>query len=77
MTRVDAVESVELQRITVAAIARAASRGLLTSVEAGLLIDRILVPATPSPLSTQDSSWRAVADFTHGDVPVSPERTIR
>jgi hypothetical protein len=63
MTHVDAVGSVELQRITVAAVARAASRGLFTAAEAGLLIDRILVPTTTSPLTTQDSNWSGVGGY--------------
>jgi hypothetical protein len=56
MTDVDVAATPKLQQITVAAVARAAGRGLLTTAEAGQLIDRILTDPTTSPSTRNNSS---------------------
>jgi hypothetical protein len=45
MTNVDVAGTTRLQEITVAAIVRAAGRGLFTAAEAGKLIERIRAQA--------------------------------
>lgn len=55
MAHVDDSGAAEPDRITIAAIVHAAGQGLLTTVEAGLLINRLHAHATRSPSSIQDS----------------------
>ncbi len=55
----------ERDRITIAAVVRAAGRGLLSAAEAGVLIDRIRAQPTTPP--AQIGELR----------PVSPNRTVR
>ena len=77
MTNVDVAGTSSLEQITVAAIARAAGRGLLTAAEAGRLIDRIRAQATTSPLSIQDSQPIGVRERSRSHAPVDPDRTVR
>jgi hypothetical protein len=77
MAHVDVVENTELQQITVAAIARAAGRGLFTAAEAELLIDRIHAHATTPASSIKDSQRSGVGEHPHGHAPVDPDRTVR
>jgi hypothetical protein len=77
MTNVDVAGTTRLQQITVAAIVRAAGRGLFTAAEAGVLIDRIRAQATTPLPSIQDSQLTAVREQPRSHAPVDPDRTVR
>jgi hypothetical protein len=77
MTSVDVAGSIRLQQITVAAIARAAGRGLFTAAEAGLLIDRIHAQSTTPPPSIQDSQQPGVGEHPRSQAPIDPDGTVQ
>lgn len=77
MSNVDVAGTTRLQQITVAAIMRAAGRGLFTAVEAGALIDRIRAQATTSPPSIQDGQLTGAGERSRGHALVDPDRTVR
>jgi hypothetical protein len=77
MAHVDGVVSTGLQQITIAAIARAAGRGLFTAAEAELLIDRIHAHATTPASSIQDSQRSGVGEHPRRHAPIDPDRPVR
>jgi hypothetical protein len=77
MTNGEVAGITTLQQITVAAIVRAAGRGLLTATEARLLIDRIEDHNTTPTPSIQDSHPTGVGERTRDHALVDLERTVR
>jgi hypothetical protein len=77
MTSVDVAGSTRLEQITVAAIARAAGRGLFTAAEAGLLIDRIHAGSTIPPPSIQDTQRSGPGEHPRGQAPIDPDGTVQ
>jgi hypothetical protein len=76
MSDVDVARTTRLQQVTVAAIVRAARRGLLTVAEAGMLIDAIRAQATTPSASVQDSHPAGVAGYQPSYAAVDPDRTV-
>lgn len=76
MKHVDLGCGTRLQQITVAAIARAAGRGLFTAAEAKILIDRTSATTTTPPASILDSQRSGVGEHPRGPVPPDPDRTV-
>jgi hypothetical protein len=77
MAYVDDSGITQLDRITIAAVVRAAGWGLLSAAEARLLIDRLRTHPTTPPSPTQYSSRSGVGGRPGSSVPVSPEGTVR
>jgi hypothetical protein len=63
-------------RSTVAAILRAARRGLFTAAEAELLIDRLRTHAATFPLTASDGLPSTGSGLTSSALPIRPNRTV-
>ena len=77
MAHTENSELAEPDRITIAAVVRAAEWGLLNAVEAGLLIDRLHAHPTTSPSPTQNGRPSGVGGHPGNLSPVGPDRTVR
>jgi hypothetical protein len=76
MAYVDDATISKLDQVTIDAVVRAAGRGLLTTTEAGLLINRIHTRPARSLSSTPDSPAPEDGRRTGSRPSVDPDRTV-
>lgn len=76
MAHLDDARIAKLDQITIDAVVRAAGRGLLTTTEAGLLINRIHTRLARSLSSIPDSPAPEDGRRTGSRPPVDPGRTV-
>lgn len=77
MVHVDDSDIMELDRITVAAVVRAAEWGLLSAAEARLLIDRLRAHPATLASPTRYSRRSGVGGRPGTSIPGSPDGTLR